>query len=147
MKVLLLHDVEHVGPRGELVSVSNGFARNFLLPRKLAQPATAGSEAFAARLKQAGAKRRAEQATRDQETAGKLGEVSCTLTRKAGEDEKLFGSVTSADVAEALAAQGFAVDRKQVHLAEPIKALGVYTVTVRVAPGAEAGVKVWVVKG
>ena len=147
MRVLLLKEVEHLGVRGQLLQVTEGYARNFLLPRKLAIPATPGVEAQAARMQAAEAKKRDARMAEFKALADKLSGVSCTLARKAGPDEKLFGSVAAADVAEALAAQGFAVDRKQVHLAEPIKALGVYTVTVRVAPGAEAGVKVWVVKG
>ncbi|MEK7766429.1 MAG: 50S ribosomal protein L9 [bacterium] len=147
MRVLLLQDVDHVGPRGELITVSDGFARNFLLPRKLAERATVGSEQVAARFKSSAEKRRGERRRQDEELAAKLGAVSCTLTRKAGDDEKLFGSVSGADVAEALKAQGFEVDRRYVVLEAPIKSLGVYTVPVRLAAGIEAAVKVWIVRG
>ncbi len=146
MKVLLLQDVEHVGPRGDLVTVAAGFARNFLIPRKLAQVATPGGEKFAKQLKAMEGKRRAKLDAEFRALAEKLLGVSCTIPRKAGADEKIFGSVTAQDVAASLAAQGFTVDRKKIHLTEPIKALGVYTVPVKLAPGIESPLKVWVVK-
>ena len=146
MKVLLLQDVEHVGPRWDLVTVAPGFARNYLIPRKLAQPATPGGEKFAKQLKSMEGKRRARIDAEWKALAEKLLGVSCTIPRKAGADEKIFGSVTSQDISASLAAQGFAVDRKKIHLAEPIKALGVYTVPVKLAAGIESPLKVWVVK-
>ena len=146
MKILLLQDVEHVGPRGELVTVADGFARNFLIPRKLAQVATKGGEKFSKQLKAMEGKRQAKLEAEFRALAEKLLGVSCTIVRKAHEDQKLFGSVSSQDISASLAAQGFAIDRKKIHLAEPIKALGVYTVPVKLAPGIESPVKVWVVK-
>ncbi len=146
MKVLLLQDVEHVGPRGDLVTVANGYARNFLIPRKLAQPATAGGEKFAKQLKAMEGKRRARIDAELKALAEKLLGVSCTIVRKAGADDKIFGSVAAQDIAASLAAQGFTVDKKKIHVAEPIKALGVYTIPVKLGPGIESPLKVWVVK-
>lgn len=146
MKVLLLQRVENLGFRGDLKNVSDGYARNFLIPRKLATPATEGVEAYAQRLREDEEKRRVIENAQLAETKDKLAAVSCTISRKAGDDEKLFGSVTSADVADALNRQGFSIEKRKVVLDEPIKALGVFTVKVRLSPEHEADVKVWVVR-
>lgn len=146
MKVLLLKMVEKLGTPGLLADVSDGYARNFLIPRGLAVVATDGAARFAGQLKASEERRRQKEEQEQKETAGRLSGVSCTISRLAAEDEKLFGSVSPADVAEALGAQGFAVDRKEIVLDEPIKALGVYTVTVRLGQRHEAQVKVWVVR-
>ncbi len=146
VKVLLLSEVEHLGPRGELVNVADGYARNFLFPRKLATLATKGVEEFAARLRATEAKRREVEKVALNELAGKLADVSCSLPRKAHDDEKLFGSVSAGDVSAALASQGFKVDRKHIDLPEPIKTLGVFTVPVNLGHGVKASVKVWVVR-
>ena len=146
MRVLLLKEVETLGVRGELVQVSEGYARNFLLPRKLAIPATAGVEAQAGRMMAADAKRREAKLAELKALADKLSGVSCTVSRRVGADDKLFGSVSAADVATALAAQGLTVDRRQIQLEEHIKTLGVFTVPVKLAPEVVAQVKVWVVK-
>lgn len=146
MKILLLKRVENLGHRGDLLDVSSGYARNFLIPRKLATVATEGVEAYAGRLRQDEAKRRELENAQLKEAAEKLSGASCTISRKAGQDEKLFGSVTSSDVADALNEQGFSVDRRKVILREPIKSLGVFTVPVRLSPDHEAQVKVWVVR-
>src|ERR1044071_2438803 len=116
MRVLLLKEVEHLGTRGKLVNVKDGFARNFLFPRKLATAATTGAEAYAARLEAVEAKHQAEE-----------------NAKMKGVAEKLFGSVSASDIAAALAAQGFAIDRKKIVLPEPLKALGVYTIPVRLS--------------
>jgi len=146
MRVLLLKEVESLGVRGELVQVADGYARNFLLPRKLAVPATSGVEAQAARMRAVEDKRREARNAELKALADKLSGVSCTLTRKAGPDEKLFGSVSAADIAEALAGQGLSVERRQIQLEEHLKALGVFTVPVKLAPEITAQVKVWVVR-
>jgi large subunit ribosomal protein L9 len=146
MKVLLLKEVEHLGRRGRTVSVPDGYARNFLIPRKLATPLTEGAAEYAKRLEADDAKKHEEELKHVRELVGKLAGVSCTITRKAGEDEKLYGSVSSVDIAEALAAQGFEVDRHRIVLEQPIKALGVFTVPIRFSPENEASVKVWIVR-
>jgi large subunit ribosomal protein L9 len=146
MRVLLLKEVDNLGVRGELVQVAEGFARNFLLPRKLAVPATAGIEAQAGRMKAVETKKQEARTAEFKALADKLSGVSCTLARKAGPDEKLFGSVAASDVAEALSAQGLPVERRQVHLPEHLKTLGVFTVPVKLAPEIVAQVKVWIVR-
>jgi large subunit ribosomal protein L9 len=146
MKVLLLQRVENLGHRGDMMNVSDGYARNFLIPRKLATPATEGVEAYATRLRQDEDKRRELENAQLAETREKLAAVSCTISRKAGDDEKLFGSVTPADVADALNRQGFSIEKRKVTLDDPIKALGVFTVKIKLSPDHEADVKVWVVR-
>lgn len=146
MDVILRQDVEKLGNAGDLVTVKNGYARNFLLPHGLAYAATEGNrkrlEAEAKlRVKKAGV-----QLAGARELAAKLETVSLTFTMKAGEGDKLFGSVTAADVAERLHAEGFTVDKKTVELPEPIRALGAYKVPVRLHHEVKPEVRVWVVK-
>jgi large subunit ribosomal protein L9 len=128
------------------VTVKNGFARNYLLPHGLAYPATEGNK----KRLEAEAKMRVRKAGAQlgvaRELAGRLETVSLTFTMKAGEGDKLFGSVTAADVAERLHAEGFELDKKAVELPEPIKALGVYKVPVRLHHEVKPEVRVWVVK-
>lgn len=145
MRVLLLKAVEHLGPCGDVRDVSDGYARNYLIPRQLATPATERTEAQAQRLQQAESKRREQGHVELDRQVETLGQISCTLVRKAADDRKLFGSVTSADVADALKTQGFAVDKRQIKLDEPIKTLGVFTVSVRLSAEHQASVKVWIV--
>ena len=146
MRILLLKGIKELGLRGDLVTVSNGYARNYLIPRKIAVPATEGVMEYAGRLKATEDKRLAEQRRQQEEMIAKLASVSCTLVRKAGEDEKIFGSVSGADIAEALKSQGFDIDRHSVILENPIKALGVYTVPIQISSEFKTSVKVWVVK-
>ncbi len=146
MDVILREDVEKLGRSGEVVSVKDGYARNFLLPRGLAYPATEGNRR---RLQ-------AEQQQRDRRSAAAVGEakdlavrleaVSLSFTMKAGEGDKLFGSVTAGDIAERLGAEGFTVDKRAVELAEPIKTLGAYKVPVRLHADVKPEIRVWVVK-
>jgi large subunit ribosomal protein L9 len=148
VKVILRQDVEKLGEAGEIVSVKPGYARNFLLPRDLAYEAT---EASVRRLEQE--RERAEQrARRDfleaRRRASQLEELSLTFHARAGEESKLFGSVTSADIADRLKEQDldFEVDRKQIELDEPIKTLGVHNVPVRLHGDVRPEIKVWVIK-
>jgi large subunit ribosomal protein L9 len=148
VKVILRQDVEKLGEAGEIVSVKSGYARNFLLPRDLAYEAT---EASVRRLEQE--RERAEQrARRDfleaRRRASQLEELSLTFHARAGEESKLFGSVTSADIADRLKEQklDFEVDRKQIELDEPIKTLGVHNVPVRLHGDVRPEIKVWVIK-
>lgn len=146
MEVILLEPVEGLGHRGARVQVAPGYARNFLLPKKLALPATsAGARMFseAERLRQ----QRDEQERKSaQAIAHSLGQASVTIPAQVGEEEKLFGSVTAADIAAALQAQGFSVDRRQVQLEEPLRVLGVYKVDIRLHAELIVPVKVWVTK-
>ena len=141
-QAILLQDVETLGERGAVVDVSPGYLRNYLLPRKLAEPATAGSIKAATRRREA-----AEQAVRDaaeraQENAALLGRTVLTITQQAGDDGRLFGSVTTQDIADAInEARGIEVDRRRVHLDEAIKHVGTYMVVVEVGDGVTANVK------
>jgi large subunit ribosomal protein L9 len=145
LKVILTEDVAALGPAGTVVEVAKGFARNYLIPQGKALEATTGN---LARVEQHRTKRAQAQA-REQDTAlaeaSRLEGVSLTIPQRVGEGERLYGSVTAAMVAEALAAQGFEVDRKQLELPEPIKKLGAYEVTVRLGPGVKTQIKVEVV--
>ncbi len=146
MKVILREDVEHLGTAGNIVNVKPGFARNFLIPRNYAIPATGNNlKAFeheARVVESKRAKRRKEAET----LKGKLERISCSIAKKVGEQDKLFGSVTTQDIEKAFASEGFNIDKKDILLAEPIKALGVYTIPVRVFEDVVANTKVWVVR-
>ncbi len=145
-QAILLQDVESLGERGKVVDVSAGYLRNYLVPRKLAQPATAASVAAAARQRE-----RAEQAVRDSEERAKdsvalLSRTVLTIPQQAGGDGRLFGSVTPQDIADAIReARGIRIDRRKVHLDEPIRHTGTYMVVVEVADELTAAVKTIVV--
>jgi large subunit ribosomal protein L9 len=146
MDVILRQDVEKVGRAGDMVTVKDGFGRNFLLPRGLAYLATDGNKKrIDAERAQKGKKHAAEVAAH-KDVAARLEAVSLTFTMKAGEGDKLFGSVTASDVAERLKAEGFALDKKAVDLEEPLRALGVYKVPVRLHAEVKPEVRVWVVR-
>ena len=144
MRIILSEDVEHLGAMGETVTVAAGYARNYLFPRKLAVSADSASakqiEHELAIIRRKEEKRRAELT----EVAKKLEGVTVNFSMRAGEEDKLFGSVTTSMIAEALAEQGHAVDRKQLVLEEPIKSLGIFTVSIKLGGGVEAAIKVWV---
>ena len=146
MQVILTTEVQHLGEAGDLVQVAAGYGRNYLIPRGLAIPATAGSVKQAehqARI--AGAIKR-KMLGGAKELANKLENVAVSIRRKTGDDEKLFGSVTNRDIVEALAAEGIEVDRRQVHLEEPIKSIGLFNVPVRVHRDVVASVRVYVIR-
>jgi large subunit ribosomal protein L9 len=146
MDVILREDVQHVGRAGELVTVKDGYARNFLIPRGLAVVATAGNRR---RIEAERARRAAHQASQRasaEELARRLGDVSLTFTMKAGDGDRLFGSITSADIAARLAEHGYEIDKRRIELAEPIKLVGIYKVPVRLDAGVHAEVRVWVVR-
>ena len=146
MEIILRQAIKNLGHPGDVVTVKNGYARNFLLPRGFAYEATPGN------LKRIGAERgRLEAAESDRretasELATRLEEVQLTFSARVGEEGKLFGSVTSADVAEQLAAQGFNIEKRLIDLHEPIKALGVYRVPVRLHADVKPEIRVWVIK-
>jgi large subunit ribosomal protein L9 len=143
--VILREDVKSLGKAGELVRVKPGYARNYLLPRGLAFEATEGNKKrIAAETRARGARDQAERAEAERFAAA-LGAISLTLTGKAGEEGKLFGSITAQDIAEALAAQGQQVDRRRIELEHPIKTLGHHTVGVRLHAYVHAEVRVSVV--
>jgi large subunit ribosomal protein L9 len=145
MKVILRENIDNLGRIGDIVRVSEGYARNFLLPRKLVIVADEHNVKEMEHHRKALERRRARSMKDAQSQVAKIEGLSCTITRKAGEQDKLFGSVTSADIATALKKDGVSLDRKQIHLEEPIKQLGVFTVTVKLHPEVSAKLKVWVV--
>jgi large subunit ribosomal protein L9 len=146
MQIILQEDVEKLGHRGDVVTVKPGYARNFLLPQKLAVAATAGNLKAIERIRTSLAKKTATEMEAAQKQAALLNDVSLKFTRKTGENDQMFGSVTSGDVTEALAAQGFKLDKRQVHLAEAIRTIGEFPVTVKVFRDVTAEVKVHVEK-
>ncbi|MGA7852265.1 MAG: 50S ribosomal protein L9 [Candidatus Acidiferrales bacterium] len=146
MQIILQEDVEKLGTRGQLVEVAEGYARNFLLPRKLGLEATAGNLKRLEKMRANFAKKEATEKAAAQQQGELLAAVSLEFTRKAGENDQLFGSVTSGDIAEALAAKGFEIDKKRIVLAEPIKIMGEYEVPVKLHREVSANVKVAVKK-
>ena len=146
MQLILQEDVEKLVNRGVLVEVAAGYARNFLLPRKLALEATPGNLKRLERMRATFAKKEATEKEAAQKLAELLAGVSLAFTRKAGENEQLFGSVTSADISEALAAQGFTIDKRKITLADPIKLVGDYEIPVKLHREVVANVKLAVKK-
>lgn len=146
MEVILRQAVEKLGHTGDVVSVSNGYGRNYLLPRGVAYLATEGNKRKIEQERQR--LETAEEARRGsaRELAEKLEQVSLTFSARVGEEGKLFGSVTSSDIAAQLAAQGLHVEKRAIELHEPIKALGVYRVPVRLHADVHPEIKVWVIK-
>jgi large subunit ribosomal protein L9 len=146
MKVILRSDVSGVGKRGDICDVADGYARNFLVPRGLAMKATAGAATQAASMRRARDVRDAHDRSAAEAIASKLVPTRITVTMRAGTEGRLFGSVTTADIADAVAAQaGIAIDRKDLRLDEPIKAIGEYLVPARLHPEVEFPVTVDVV--
>src|SRR6267143_5756549 len=146
MQIILQEDVEKLGHRGDVVTVKPGYARNFLLPQKLAVEATAGNLKAIERIRTSLAKKTATELEVAQKQAELLNGVAVKFTRKTGENDQMFGSVTSGDISEALAAQGFKIDKRQVQLAEPIKVIGEHDVTIKVFRDVTALVKAVVEK-
>jgi large subunit ribosomal protein L9 len=131
MEVILREDIEKLGGRGEVVKVADGYARNFLLPKKLAVPATEANRKIVDQERQAHLRREAKEKAGAEELAKMMTGTVVTIAQKAGEQEQLFGSVTSKDIVEGLAQQGYQIERRKIHLEEPIKQLGEYKVPVR----------------
>ncbi len=146
IEVILKEPVDNLGNRGDVVKVAPGYARNYLLPRKLALAVTEGNKRqIEAERKRANA-REAEERTVADALAARLAQVEVVVARRVGEKDTLYGSVTSADVTEALGKQGFDIDRRKVQLADPIKSLGEFSVPVKLHREVTAHVKVLVVK-
>jgi large subunit ribosomal protein L9 len=145
-EVLLMTDVPHLGTQGDVVHVADGYARNYLLPKDMAAPVTKAAQARLVRLKK----------VRDEELKAMLGDAkkrrkvlgnaSCTVKVKTGEDDKLYGSVTATDIVEAMTEQGVAIDRHELMLEAPLKELGVFDVPLKLHPEVTVSVKVWVVE-
>jgi large subunit ribosomal protein L9 len=146
MQIILQEDVEKLGHRGDVVAVKPGYARNFLLPNKLAVEATPGNMKALERIRGALAKKTATELEAAKQQALLLTGVSIKFARKTGENDQMFGSVTTSDIAEGLKAQGFGVDKRQVQLADPLKTLGEFPVTIKVFRDVTAEIKVHVEK-
>ena len=146
MEVILRQAVDNLGHPGDVVDVSNGYARNYLLPRGVAFLATEGNKKRIAQEKARLEAAETDRRTVAQQLADTLAEVSITFAARVGEEGKLFGSVTAGDIAQQLEAQGFHVDRRVIDLHEPIKALGVYRVPLRLHADVRPEIKVWVIK-
>jgi len=145
MKVILKQDVENVGRKGDLVNVAPGYGRNYLLPRKLALEVTA-SNVKMIEIEQAALKKKVEQERQTFQSAiQKLNQVSLSFSRKTGEKDHIFGSVTAGDIKDALDAQGFEIDKKRIVLPEPLKRLGNYTVAIKVYHDDKAEISVAIV--
>ena len=146
MRVLLREDLENLGRRGEVVKVAAGYARNYLLPKHLAMSVTPGNMKLIEQEQRAFQVRRDRAKQSAEEVARRVAEISCTIVKKVGEAETLYGSVTTQDLGEVLQKEGIDIDRRRILLDEPIKALGVYTVPIKIHPEVTAGLKVWVVR-
>ena len=142
MKVILSQDVPSVGKVGDLVKVSDGYARNFLLPRKLAMIATEGKEKEFKHLQQMAEAKKKKAVVEAKKVAERIASHTVTLKAQAGESDKLFGSITSSDIANELKKAGFAVEKRDIHIEEQIKVLGQHRVKVKIATGVEAEIKV-----
>ena len=145
MEVILREHVDNLGRRGEIVKVADGYARNFLLPRKLALRATEGNKKQIERERDKFEAKEADEKRVAEALAGQIANVEVVIARKVGETEALYGSVTTADIADALAAKGFEIERRKLQLAEPIKQLGEFDVPVKLYRDVAAKVKVRVV--
>ncbi len=145
MEVILNEDVDNLGHRGDVVKVAEGYGRNFLLPRKLAMQANEANKAVIEQMKASAARRSATEKAVAEALVTKLEPVSLSFTRKSGEEGRLFGSVTSADIAAELAAQGFEIDRRKIQLSEPLKTVGDFTVGLKLHKEVTAHIKVKVV--
>ena len=146
MEVILREDIEKLGSRGQVVKVAAGYARNFLLPKKLAVAATESNKKIIEQERHAYLRREAKQQGEAEELSKLLSGVTVTISQKAGENDQLFGSVTSKDVADALAAKGYNIDRRKIQLDEPIKTLGEFKVPVKLHKDVTAEVAVVVAK-
>ena len=145
MKVILRKDVKSLGSAGSVVNVKEGYARNYLIPKGLAYKYTKGFEKQVANEVKQSEKRMEKRKEEYKEMVDKLSTVSLTITKKAGEDDKLFGSVTVSDIADALKKEGFDIDKKSIVLDEHIKKLGTYDVKIHFYEDINANIKVWVV--
>jgi large subunit ribosomal protein L9 len=146
MEVILRQHVDNLGERGQIVKVADGYARNFLLPRKLALPATEGNKRHVERERKIMEQRETEEKQQAEGLATRLAAVEITIARRVGETDQLYGSVTAADIAEYLKAKGFEVDRRKLVLADPIKTIGEHSVPLKLHRNVTVPLQVKVVK-
>ena len=131
MEVILKQDVDKLGHRGDVINVADGYGRNYLLPRKFAMEATTANKAVIEQMKQSAIRKSAKEKAEAETVAAKMNAVVLTFERKTGGEGQLFGSVTSADIAQALESQGFDIERRRIHLDEPLRTVGEYHVPIR----------------
>ena len=146
MEVILREHVDNLGRRGDIVKVAEGYARNFLLPRKLALAVTESNKRQIERERKLAEVRELEEKTQAEAFAKRLGEAEVEIARRVGENDTLYGSVTSADVAQALNKKGFEIDKRKIQMADPLKALGEFSVPIKIHRDVTAQVKVKIVK-
>ncbi len=146
MKIILKEDIEKLGKMGDIVEVANGYGRNFLIPTNKAVEATPHNISVIERKKKIIEERLKHDLQELEELSKSINEKSITILRQVGEGEKMFGSVTSTDIAEALETEGVKIDKRQIHLEKPIKELGLFQVHIKLHPAVSANLKVWVVK-
>ncbi|MBN2423449.1 MAG: 50S ribosomal protein L9 [Calditrichaceae bacterium] len=146
MEIILRRDYEQLGKAGQTLKVKDGFARNFLIPRGIAYQATESNKKRYENDMLQQSRIMARDRKKAEDLSAKLENVSCTITVQVGEEDKLFGSVTSQNIAEELSKQGYEIDKRKILLEEPIKSLGIYSVPVKLHPEVTGAVKVWVVK-
>jgi large subunit ribosomal protein L9 len=146
MEIILREDIDKLGQRGQVVKVTAGYARNYLLPRRLAVAATEGNKKIVEQERQAHLRREVKVVSEAQELSKLMGSVTVTIAQKAGDNDQLFGSVTPADIAAALEKQGYTIDRKKIQIDEPIKTLGDFKVAVRLHKDVSVEIPVHVVK-
>ncbi len=146
MEIILLRDMENLGYKGDVVQVRDGFARNFLIPRKLGLAATRENQLFVKEQKVRAQKRSAKRKQEAETRAKELHNLKVTLPAAAGEHDKLYGSITTEDIAQALAAKGFSFDKRKIHLSSPIRSLGNFNVTIELYPEVKTSVAVEIVR-
>jgi len=146
VKVILTEDVAGLGKLGDLVQVKDGYARNYLIPKKLALPANPQNVKVLEHQKNLIRQKQNRIKSEAEKLAEKIEKMSCTIAKPTGEEDKLFGAVTSIDIEESLREEGIIIDRKKILLEEPIKSLGIYKVPIKLHPEVTANLKVWVVK-
>jgi len=146
MEVILKEDVAKLGTRGDVVKVAEGYGRNFLLPRKMAIEASSGNKKVIEQMKAANVRRSAKEKTQAEELSKQFDGVSVSFTRKSGENDQLFGSVTSGDIGEALEKKSFHIDRRKIQIHEPLKTLGEFTIPIKLHKDVTAHLKVVIEK-
>jgi large subunit ribosomal protein L9 len=146
MEIVLIKDYDQLGKAMDVLTVKDGYARNFLIPSGIAVPATEGNKKRVAEAKRLNEGREEKKQVEARQLAKKIEQVPCTIPVKVGEEDKIFGSVTAQEIADFLKKEGFDVEKRDVDLSEPIKQLGVYTVKITLYKGISANLKVWVVK-
>jgi len=146
MKVILCENIEKLGNTGDTITVKEGYARNFLIPKKLALQASEQNLKAVENIKKKKQLAADKEKEKAQELADRMQKMSCTIAMHAGEEDKLFGAATTADVQQAFEAEGVKLDKRQILLDEPMKELGVYNIPIKLHPEVTANVKVWIVK-